>query len=380
MIVLGGPGLGFLGGVERHVHDLAVGLRARGHRVGLVHGDAVGRERERYARAFDAVAPTRQARDLLRDAHVVYLHKLSDEGVTAEMRSGARLLVAIHDHDATCVRRHRYLPLSKAPCSYAPGLHCVCNGCVVVRDRAGLVPVALRDPFALLRSTRRMSRRATLVTCSEFLRGTLVNAGVAADRILVVRPVPPPDATPTCEPPDDPVLAFVGQIVRGKGLDLLIEAMASLPAATLLVAGAGPSLVEEKLRAERLGVVGRVTFLGPVAPEAVRPIYDRARVVVVPSRWPEPFGMVGIEAMRRRRIVVAANHGGIPEWLSDGVTGEAFEPCSVADMVRALRLASRHPRHEALVAAAAERANAEFSFDSMLEGVEAVLGLRDERR
>jgi len=51
------------------------------------------------------------------------------------------------------------------------------------------------------------------------------------------------------------------------------------------------------------------------------PLYKAARVVVVPSRWPEPFGMVGLEAMSHGRPVVGFNVGGISDWLEDARTG-----------------------------------------------------------
>lgn len=375
MIVLGAPRLGFQGGVERHVFDLAGGLRRRGHRVTLVHGDGEGRDGAAYARAFDAVETVPRASALLRGAKAVYLHKLEDEALLDAVPVGVKLAVAVHDHDATCVRSHRYVPLSRTPCTRAPGVDCILQGCVVVRRRGSLVPLTLRSPFALARATRSLAAQALLVACSEFLRGTLVDAGVPPERVEVVRPVPPEDSTPLVDVPSAPIFAFVGQIVRGKGLDLLLEALASLPDATLLVAGTGPSLAEEQSRAQRLGLGARVSFLGAVAPDRVRDIYDRARVVVVPSRWPEPFGMIGVEAMRRRRLVVGARHGGIPEWLTDGVNGVAFDPCSVEDLTRALRLAVGHPRYDALVAAGEARAHGEFAFEAMVDRVERVLGV-----
>jgi glycosyltransferase involved in cell wall biosynthesis len=54
--------------------------------------------------------------------------------------------------------------------------------------------------------------------------------------------------------------------------------------------------------------------------------YARARVVVVPSLWPEPFGLVGVEAMARGRPVVGIDRGGIREWLAHGETGLRVEP------------------------------------------------------
>jgi len=371
MIVLGAPHVGFVGGVERHVFDLARGLRARVHRVALVHGPGEGRDATRYASAFDDTAPAHGARTLVSSASAVYLHKLDDD----ELLDAARVppVVAVHDHDPTCVRKHRYLPLGNAPCVRAPGVSCVLHGCVVVRQRDGRLPIALRDPFALGRATRALASRAHLVACSEFVRSTLVGAGVSPSRVTVVHPVPPYDDAELVPAPAEPVIAFVGQVIRGKGLDILLEAMTELPAFRLLVAGTGSALDAEKARAHDLGVAPRVEFLGQLAPERVREVYDRARVLAVPSRWPEPFGMIGVEAMRRGRVVVGARHGGIPEWLDDGVNGFAFRPGDPRDLARALRRAATARDYDALAAAGMARAKGELGFDAMLDAVERVL-------
>ncbi|HVA97104.1 MAG TPA: glycosyltransferase family 4 protein, partial [Candidatus Acidoferrales bacterium] len=54
--------------------------------------------------------------------------------------------------------------------------------------------------------------------------------------------------------------------------------------------------------------------------------YRQSSIVVVPSLWPEPLGMVGLEAMRNGIPVIATKVGGIPEWLNDGKTGFLIEP------------------------------------------------------
>jgi glycosyltransferase involved in cell wall biosynthesis len=107
-----------------------------------------------------------------------------------------------------------------------------------------------------------------------------------------------------------------------------------------------------------------------MVPERTWAVYDQVSVVAVPSRWPEPFGMVGIEAMRRARPVAGAAHGGIPEWLEDGAGGLLFEPGSARDLARAM---------EALLAdrTAGERAHAQaearFQHSRSVDAVEDLL-------
>ena len=62
-------------------------------------------------------------------------------------------------------------------------------------------------------------------------------------------------------------------------------------------------------------------FSGWVRNEDLGNFYSKAKVVVVPSRWPEPFGMIGLEAMHHGRPVVAFDVGGIPDWLDHMETG-----------------------------------------------------------
>ena len=76
----------------------------------------------------------------------------------------------------------------------------------------------------------------------------------------------------------------------------------------------------EKL-SQKLGLADRVFFKGFVSPDEIAGFYREASVVAVSSVWPEPFGAVGLEAMRFGLPVVAFDAGGIREWLSNGHNG-----------------------------------------------------------
>jgi glycosyltransferase involved in cell wall biosynthesis len=85
-------------------------------------------------------------------------------------------------------------------------------------------------------------------------------------------------------------------------------------------------------------VAERVRFVGWCGAEEMEERYAQARIVVVPSVWPEPFGLVGIEAMAAGRPVVGIDRGGIRDWLAHGETGlrVAPQPGALADAVRCL--------------------------------------------
>jgi glycogen(starch) synthase len=68
-------------------------------------------------------------------------------------------------------------------------------------------------------------------------------------------------------------------------------------------------------------------------------------------------------------------HGGIPEWLDDGVTGVGFRPGDVGDLARAVREAASDARYATRAKAARERGRTELSFERMVDRVEALLGV-----
>jgi len=90
-------------------------------------------------------------------------------------------------------------------------------------------------------------------------------------------------------------------------------------------------------------------------------------VVVVPSRWPEPFGIVGIEAMAHGRPVVAFGVGGIPEWLTDGVGGFVVPPADVATMAgRIVSVLANPAEAEAMALRGRARVLRDFSEEAHL--------------
>lgn len=115
-------------------------------------------------------------------------------------------------------------------------------------------------------------------------------------------------------------LLCVGRIDPRKGIDTAIEALALLPdAATLTVVGEGDAahLAELADLARGLGVSERVSFAGARPREALPAVYSDCDAFLFPVRWDEPWGLVPLEAMARRRPVLATGSGGSGEYLQD---------------------------------------------------------------
>ena len=186
-------------------------------------------------------------------------------------------------------------------------------------------------------------------------------------------------------PTDAFVVAILGRISSWKGQDVLIRALAALgehdgaaddDEAIALVAGDPWHGEEARLRdlralAVELGVAERVRFAG--FRSDVENLYGAADVIAVPSTQPDPFPNAALEAAAAGCCVVAADHGGLPEMLEDGVTGRLVTPGDPAALAAALaELRSDPAARERLGAAAATRTRARFSPARLLERTQAL--------
>ncbi len=152
--------------------------------------------------------------------------------------------------------------------------------------------------------------------------------------------VPLPSITPSNLDFSKPKILCIGRMVKEKGFDIILNAFKEIykfhPNVKLIFAGDGPVLNELHNMASMYGLLDRVQFLGWVAPDEIFSLINNSEIIVVPSRWEEPFGLVAIEAAMLERPVVAARVGGLKEIIHDGVTGRFFEKEDVNGLVKIL--------------------------------------------
>lgn len=116
-------------------------------------------------------------------------------------------------------------------------------------------------------------------------------------------------------------LIFVGRLVSDKGADLLLEAMALLQSKPrLTIAGDGPERARLEKQAAELNLQSRVDFIGSRTSEQLAKLLRQHQILVVPSRWREPFGIVALEGIACGCVVVGSAEGGL---------AEAIGPCGV---------------------------------------------------
>jgi glycogen(starch) synthase len=156
-----------------------------------------------------------------------------------------------------------------------------------------------------------------------------------------------PEIEPAPLPFEEPRLLCIGRVVVDKGFDLAIDAFASIikrfPRARLVIAGDGVARPELEAQVARLGLEGAVDFAGWVTPEKITELINAATMVLMPSRWREPFGLVALQAAQIARPIVATRVGGIPEIVLHEETGLLVEKDDSAALAKQIAFLLEHP-------------------------------------
>jgi glycosyltransferase involved in cell wall biosynthesis len=318
------------GGADLHLLAIARRQQARGHRVLIVAGRDDGTARSPAEVSLVPGLAKRAVRGdvlerlaaLTKGVDVLHVHNAIQPRLL-EWAGERKAVATVQDHRSFCPGRGK-LTLLGAPCA-APMDGRTCADCF---DDDGYYERILDVTEGRARALARM---AAVTVLSHYMRHELVSVGVPPERVHVIPPFVD-ELDIEAEPDGPPCVLFAGRLVEAKGVRDAIAAHeragVELP---LVFAGTGT------LRGE---LEARFEVLGWRPHRRMGAVYRRARALLMPSRWQEPFGIAGIEALACGVPVVAYDSGGIGEWHP----GQGLVPWGdVAALATALRDAVKRP-------------------------------------
>jgi glycosyltransferase involved in cell wall biosynthesis len=368
------------GGTERHVAALAERLKEAGHHAvvattspgpasdpGVVRltgwSNALIRFQARPEQRFHPPAPDpgliRALARLCRseDIDVVHAHGwIAHSAVPAARQAGVPVVVSLHDYGLDCAVRNRLRSGGEScPGATAP----TCVACATARYGPARGPLIVAG---LLGSRRWWKDVAAFIANGESVADAARQRGLDC---TVVSPwlaptLPDGDDEPVPDLPAGDFVAYVGALAPHKGVGVLAQAWTPQPTAPLVALGARAEAGAPELPDG--------TFLyRDVEHAQVLATLGRAAVTVVPSVYPEPFGLVATEAMWAGSPVVASAVGELPHVLDGGRAGVLVPPGDPQALRAAVEALLHDPAGRATLAAAGRLRAAE------LDGLDAIL-------
>lgn len=372
-----------LGGMDVAMFRLEELMRSHGHVViPFAAADPSNRPTE-YARYFPPASPTADSTpaDLLRTLYspaarraigrvldeqrieIVHLHsyfkRLTPAILPEIARRGIPIVQTMHEYRAVCpislLYRDGHLCTDCRGRRYSQAIRHRCAAGSLARSVWNVAEMRLSDTLGHKRHIARY------LSISEYQREQLIAMGLPADRVeTIYHPVP------LAAPPIDldlvgPVL-FAGRVEPHKGIFWLIEAARRLPHVPFVVAGDGSARAEAM---ERSGDLANIAWLGVLDAAALAEQRSRALCAVVPSLYPEPFGLTSIEALAHGLPAIVASNGGLAETVRDGVDGFQVASNDVDQLIDRITLLAASPERARIMGKAGQaRVATEFSADN----------------
>ena len=369
------------GGIATHVAASAAALAAGGVPVDVLVRRVVSPESFPGVRIHSAeqlMNPKAPLSERLGSAHsltpgVVHFHQIEDHTLIAAFQRASPVAVSVHGYSACTSSVYYFRPGHECTRAHGPGCapNLLLRGCAHTFD-----PRPLPDAYRNTTKSVRALRAADLaISYSSAVDRHLAANGVSRRRIVPLFTTM--QATTAAGHETRRRVVFAGRIVASKGVSTLIRAARDVEA-EFVICGEGWQLEAMRRLAVRCGVQDRVSFRGWLPAEQLARELAEASVVVLPSLWPEPFGLVGIEALSAGRPVIASATGGISDWLQDGVSGLLFRPGDARDLARRLAELLDDPERQARMgragaASVAERFSAERHVEGILDAYRAAL-------
>ncbi|HEY6213745.1 MAG TPA: glycosyltransferase family 4 protein [Vicinamibacterales bacterium] len=332
-ILIANDGFGDAGGVQSYLDRVAAGLASRGHAVAMLHRDAQPAPFAAHATyalpqfsvAVQGIAPALDAVGEWRP-DVCFSHNMDRLQVDRELAGRWPIVKFMHGYLGTCIggqKRHGFP--SPTPCDRIFGAPCL--ALYGPRHCGELTIAKFINQYRWAREQRDLFPEYTAVVVAsdhmkrEFARNGIDQARIHVNPLFVTHEQSGQAGAPLPEPP---TVAFMGRMTVLKGGDLLLRAVADASVRLgrtirVLMIGEGPQRTRWQRIADDLRVPA--TFTGWLQGGERWPLVQSATLLAMPGTWPEPFGLVGLEAAALGVPAIAFDVGGIRQWLRPGRNG-----------------------------------------------------------
>jgi glycosyltransferase involved in cell wall biosynthesis len=326
--------LDLIGGVETCLAKIVPGFTVRGHQILFVHEEKPEGTR-RLVTQDDALCVAHlddlQAFECVKawKPDLVFVNSFSRNFLISELARAFPLVFFVHDYVGTCIngeKRHKFP--STRPCARHFGPACL--ALYYPRRCGGWSPLTMWRQYRKRRESLELLRSgACLITASEALRKELLKHDLPPSLVHRLPYVTEARGGKRILPAEPWRLLFLGRMEAIKGGDVLVDAVQAAAEKTgrklrLLLAGDGSSRNTWQAHAARVSAKSNlveIVFTGWLEGSELERTLSETDLLVIPSTWPEPFGLVGLEVGAWAIPSVAFDVGGIGEWLHDGVNG-----------------------------------------------------------
>jgi glycosyltransferase involved in cell wall biosynthesis len=370
------------GGVESYLAAIVPALRARGHSIAMlfvrrrtttpladsIDGPCVGIDADDQTSAFvelKAWAPD-----------ICFSNNMAPLEIERGLLDEWPVVKFMHAYFGTCIsalKMHEFPSTVACTRTLGPG----CLALYAPRHCGALTPSALVNGYRWARAQQQLlPRYQAIVVASEHMVDEFIRHGAPHDRLAML-PLFPSLPLVVRGPESSNTVLFLGRMTTLKGGDILVRAVSRASAdlgrpIQLIMGGDGPQRDEWQRLARREGVAA--AFPGWLDSTRRLTALADATVLAVPSVWPEPFGLVGLEAAARGVPAVAFDTGGIRQWLHHEVSGLLVPPAGgFQAMATALTTVLGNPALRDRLSRGAIATATAMSLDAHADALERVL-------
>lgn len=385
-----------IGGEERHVQDLGIHLARRGHDVAVAtlwHPGLDEFEIDNGVRVYRIHGTAQRATWLYKEANrrhvppfpdlelmfalqrviqterpqIVHAHNwLVHSFFPLKPSSRAKLVMSLHDYSFVCAKKSM---MNRESICTGPGL-AKCLSCAA--EHYGLLKGV---PTVMGTWAMGVVERAAVDMFIAVSQATAAGNGLVGSHL-------PYQVIPNFVPEDDPAadehapyvdqlpkgdfMLFVGDVGKRKGIEVLLRAYEMLENPPPLV------LIGRKLEESPTSYPPNVLVLDKWPHGAVMQAWKRSMLALAPSVWPEPFGIVVLEAMAAGRPVIASRIGGLSDAVVDGESGFLVPPGDPLALSEAMARLIADPDLREQMGVTAKRRAVEFQASAIVPRIEQV--------